>query len=68
MKKLVVRTLLIGVLLLLGALFGVQQINETLGISQPEPLLTETKESIESNQGEGEIKKKKSTFLIFKLN
>ncbi|GAE33349.1 hypothetical protein [Halalkalibacter akibai] len=45
MKKLVVRIGVIGILILLGALFGVQQMNEALGISQPVPLLIETKET-----------------------
>jgi hypothetical protein len=40
-----VRISIIGILLLLGALFGVQQMNEALGISQPVPLLIEKKES-----------------------
>ncbi len=38
MKKLVVVVALFGLFLLLGALFGVQHMNEELGISQPEPL------------------------------
>lgn len=35
---------LFGVFLLLGALFGVQHMNEELGISQPEPLTFEQKQ------------------------
>ncbi|KHF41918.1 hypothetical protein [Halalkalibacter okhensis] len=45
MKKLMVRISLIGLLLLLGALFGVQLMNEELEITQPIPLQIEQDET-----------------------
>ena len=45
MKKFAVRISLIGLLILLGALFGVQMMNEELGISQPVPLVVEKTEN-----------------------
>ncbi|MDT8862891.1 hypothetical protein N0O92_22210 [Alkalihalobacillus sp. MEB130] len=44
MKKMVVKVSVIGLLLLLGALFGVQVMNEERGISQPLPLQVEQEE------------------------
>ncbi|TWI56387.1 hypothetical protein [Halalkalibacter nanhaiisediminis] len=56
MKKLVVMTSFMGVLFLLGALLGVQHMNEELGISQPEPLPIEQKqeEPVQQNQTENQ--------------
>ncbi|MCL7747280.1 hypothetical protein [Halalkalibacter alkaliphilus] len=45
MKKFIVKILVIGLLLFLGALFGVQLMNEELGISHPVPLQVEKEEA-----------------------
>ncbi|WP_332690852.1 hypothetical protein [Halalkalibacter lacteus] len=66
MKKLVVRMFVISLLLLLGALFGVQQMNEKLGISQPEPLVVLKKQEgkqIESKKGNELVQKQQNELV-----
>lgn len=63
MKKLVVVFVSVGLLILLGSLFGVQQMSEELGISQPVPLLIEKEQQEEKatqvKQSELEVKSQK---------
>ncbi|MBP3951321.1 hypothetical protein [Bacillus suaedae] len=64
MKKLVVIFVSVGLLILLGSLFGVQQMSEELGISQPVPLLIEKEQQQEEKatqvkQSELEVKSQK---------
>jgi hypothetical protein len=53
----------IGLLLLLGALFGVQQMNEGLGISQPEPLVVQKQQEVKTVEPKmsNELVQKKQT-------
>ncbi|GAE26943.1 hypothetical protein JCM9140_3053 [Halalkalibacter wakoensis JCM 9140] len=61
MKKLVVKGSFIGIILLLGALFGVQMMNEHLGVSQPVPLQNENNEEVKN-----EIEQPKKNELVEK--
>ncbi|WP_227934902.1 hypothetical protein [Alkalihalobacillus deserti] len=58
MKKLVVRISIISLLLLIGASFGVQVMNEELGISWPVPLIVEETENSSSAEDKAVDKSK----------